>query len=143
MTCHKSAGCNNFISSKYWFYLAFENSYCDDYITEKAYRTLSWNTVPIVRGGANYSKYLPPHSYIDTQDYESPKHLAIYLEQLMTNNSKYQEYFSWKSHYKYYTFGHTKRDGSCLLCKILHDKKYKYKSNFRPLVYLDPKRQCN
>ena len=37
------------------FYLAFENSNCKDYATEKFYISLDMAIVPIVMGGANYS----------------------------------------------------------------------------------------
>ena len=39
------------INNNYYFYLAFENSLCDEYITEKFFRTLNYNTVPVVMGG--------------------------------------------------------------------------------------------
>ena len=37
------------------FYLAFENSKCDDYVTEKFFATAKMDIVPIVMGGSNYS----------------------------------------------------------------------------------------
>ena len=37
------------------FYLAFENSKCDDYVTEKFFATSKMDIVPIVMGGSNYS----------------------------------------------------------------------------------------
>ena len=41
------------------FYMAFENSICDDYATEKFYRSLLYPIVPVVMGGANYKvKYI-------------------------------------------------------------------------------------
>ena len=46
--------CRDLLKS-YKFYLAFENSWCNDYVTEKLWRTLKTDTVPIVLGGANYS----------------------------------------------------------------------------------------
>ncbi|CAK9302625.1 unnamed protein product [Gordionus sp. m RMFG-2023] len=52
--------------SRYKFYLAFENSNCAHYITEKFFRALSVGTVPVVFG-ARYSDYVrvaPPFSFI-------------------------------------------------------------------------------
>ena len=41
------------------FYMAFENSICDDCATEKFYRSLLYPIVPVVMGGANYKvKYI-------------------------------------------------------------------------------------
>ena len=39
----------------YKFYLAFENSNCHDYITEKFWRNIGHGVVPITMGGGNYT----------------------------------------------------------------------------------------
>ena len=53
------------LQQHYKFYLAFENSNCYDYLTEKFFRTLGHGLVPIVLGGKNnYKKFAPPKSYI-------------------------------------------------------------------------------
>ena len=57
----------------YKFYLAFENSICRDYATEKFYNPLFFSTVPIVYGGADYDRFAPPHSYIDVRNFSSGK----------------------------------------------------------------------
>ena len=38
----------------FYFYLSFENSLCDEYITEKFFRVLQTNTVPVVMGPKRY-----------------------------------------------------------------------------------------
>lgn len=48
--------CNKLIESTYYFYLSFENSFDEDYLTEKLLRPLQNNAVPIVYGGANYTR---------------------------------------------------------------------------------------
>ena len=48
-TTHK--GCKETISKEYKFYFAFENSLCNDYITEKFFSILSLDIVPVVLGG--------------------------------------------------------------------------------------------
>ena len=53
----------------YKFYIAFENSICRDYVTEKFYNTLLFNTVPIVYSGANFSAIAPKGSYINIHDF--------------------------------------------------------------------------
>ena len=50
--CEKDGSdhCWNYISDHYKFYLSFENSLCNDYITEKFWELLKRNIVPIVLG---------------------------------------------------------------------------------------------
>lgn len=50
--------CLNILESDYYFYLAFENSFSEDYVTEKLLNALDHYAVPVVRGGANYSRYV-------------------------------------------------------------------------------------
>ena len=42
----------------YYFYLSFENSLCDDYITEKFFKMLKQNIVPVVMGAPRKVSYL-------------------------------------------------------------------------------------
>lgn len=56
------------ILERYYFYLSLENSLAEDYVTEKVSKVLQHNTVPIVFGGANYSRFVT-----------SPLHIAIYF----------------------------------------------------------------
>ena len=85
------------LEKKYKFYLAFENSICIDYVTEKLWKVLPYDVIPVVLGGANYTKYLPKKSYIDVNDFQSPEELGKYLLKLDKNDDLYNEYFKWKS----------------------------------------------
>lgn len=48
--------CYALVESFYYFYLAFENSFCKDYVTEKILTGLEHFSVPVVYGGANYTR---------------------------------------------------------------------------------------
>lgn len=48
--------CDQMIKEKYYFYLSFENSYSEDYVTEKLLHALQYNAIPIVYGAANYTR---------------------------------------------------------------------------------------
>lgn len=50
------AECLGLVEKSYYFYLAFENSNSEDYVTEKLTTALSHYAVPVVLGGANYSR---------------------------------------------------------------------------------------
>ena len=92
--------CFNMLNHTYKFYLSFENSLCKDYVTEKLWKAIECDVVPIVMGAYNYSELLPPNSYIDINDFASPKELANYLIKLDKNDTLYNQYFFWKSKYK-------------------------------------------
>jgi hypothetical protein len=57
----------------YKYYLAFENSICEDYVTEKLFRlyNTNFNIIPVVRGALNVKELLPPNTFISTLDYKS------------------------------------------------------------------------
>ncbi|KII67601.1 Alpha-(1,3)-fucosyltransferase 10 [Thelohanellus kitauei] len=90
----------NSLCKKYKFYLAFENSVCDDYITEKYCTPLRCGTIPIIMSYKHNLVNLIPGSYINAFDYHSPEHLAEYLFQIVNNFTLYKSYFEWKKHYK-------------------------------------------
>lgn len=48
--------CNKMLSNDYYFYLSFENSFAEDYVTEKLLYPLQHDAIPIVFGGANYTR---------------------------------------------------------------------------------------
>lgn len=48
--------CGKLIRDNYFFYMAFENSIVEDYVTEKVLNGYDNLAVPIVYGGANYSR---------------------------------------------------------------------------------------
>ena len=82
----------------YKFTLAFENSRCDDYITEKLWRPFHMRSIPIYHGAKTVKDWVPsPHSVIYAEDFESPKALAKYLHYLEHNQTAYEEYFSYKN----------------------------------------------
>lgn len=112
-----SPKCNKLLDN-YKFYVAAENAICADYVTEKFYRALASNVVPIVYGGADYSVFAPVHSYIHVGDFKSPKALADYLRLLDENEVLYLRYFDWKKDYQ--VVAHL-TNGWCDLCKKLND----------------------
>ena len=86
---------------RYKYYLAFENSVCLDYISEKTYKPYLAKAIPILMGGGQFNRVLPPNSYIDVMDFDSPKALAEYLKYLDQNEDKYMEYFWWWKYYEW------------------------------------------
>ncbi|XP_057367386.1 alpha-(1,3)-fucosyltransferase C-like [Daphnia carinata] len=110
--------CDDMLRAEYKFYLAFENSWCPDYVTEKFIRPFVYDAVPIFLGGADYSHFAPPHSYINARDFESPKALADYLMLLDKSDNLYAKYLDWK---KDYYVSVPDFYGWCELCRMAHD----------------------
>ena len=54
----------------------------------------------MVLGGADYKRILPPRSYIDVADYNSPRDLADHLKRLDRDDEEYWQYFWWKEWYR-------------------------------------------
>ncbi|KAM7542815.1 hypothetical protein Aperf_G00000004747 [Anoplocephala perfoliata] len=107
------------MSTQYKFYLAFENSNCRYYITEKATsNALRNNMVPIVMGAykEDYINVLPPHSFINVDDFKTIRELADYLRYLDKNHTAYAEYFAWKEHGSIYV----EKRLDCRLCGFVH-----------------------
>ena len=108
----------------YKFYLAFENSVCVDYVTEKFYDNgLSHGMVPVVLGGANYSNPLvaPPGSYINARNFTSVESLANFLKEVGSDSRLYNQYFRWLSNYRVRLRSFEER--ICRLCTILHQSR--------------------
>ena len=59
------------VNTTYKFYLSLENALCNDYITEKFWKVLPYNVIPIVLNGVDMSTLAPYHSYIDIKDFPS------------------------------------------------------------------------
>ena len=108
----------------YKFYLAFENSNCMDYITEKFFDTgLQQNILPIVMGASEdeYSRYAPQRSYIHVDEFKTPAELAQYLHVLDKNDELYNSYFQWKGTGRV-EYGH--KQFICEMCAKLHDEQF-------------------
>lgn len=86
------------LASRYKFYLALENTNCDDYVTEKLERALASGTVPIVDGPLDYSRYTPaPGALIQYNDFGSPRALAAYLLKLDQDDEAYNAHLAFRA----------------------------------------------
>lgn len=106
------------LMKKYKFYLAFENDYCRDYVTEKYWHTLERNQIPIVNWKEFDRAKFIPNSYINIFDFDSIEHLAQYLKHVSINETLYNSYFKYK---KLYT-NQRSTCNACSVCHALHDQ---------------------
>ncbi|KAK3611270.1 hypothetical protein CHS0354_004919 [Potamilus streckersoni] len=116
---HLNYNCMQDHLGRYKFYIAIENSFCRDYITEKFWLSLSRNQVPIVAWKFPAVDIVPPRSYINIFDFPSLKSAAEYIVSVSKNDTLYKSYFVWKRRYKI--------GGDlcnfCKVCKELHTKR--------------------
>ncbi|XP_043488300.1 alpha-(1,3)-fucosyltransferase 7-like isoform X2 [Polistes fuscatus] len=110
----------------YKFYLAFENSNCKEYLTEKVF----WNgynkfAVPIIMGApkSDCERLLPSGSYLHVNDFASSYELAHYLQNFHHNINNYLQFHVWRQHFQVLNehgyFGSVSRH-YCRICEALH-----------------------
>lgn len=135
-----SKACREHLSREYMFFLSFENSFCDDYVTEKLFDSILYDSIPVVLGIGNYEKWLPKSAYINALDFQSPRHLSNYLLYLSKNATAYNSYFKWK---KYIQFTNNEYKSFCDMCIKLHLEDYFgiEKSIIKDLAW-EQKRNC-
>jgi alpha-1,3-fucosyltransferase 10 len=85
------------ILAQYKFVLAMENAVCDDYVTEKLWRSFYVGSVPIVYGSSRIQDILPDtQTAIEVLKFDSPYKLAAYLHELNANDTEYDKYLRYK-----------------------------------------------
>uniref|UniRef100_A0A183J5Y4 Fucosyltransferase n=1 Tax=Soboliphyme baturini TaxID=241478 RepID=A0A183J5Y4_9BILA len=100
LTCpRENDGCKELLRKEYRFYLAFENTICLDYVTEKSLTALSTYVVPIVLSRSVSQPLLPSNSFAAVDDFDSPKRLSELLYLLGNDTSRYVTYFQYKGKY--------------------------------------------
>ena len=135
--------CTTLIKRQYKFYIAFENSICTDYITERFWWALYQGVVPVVLGPklSNYQELAPPYSYIHVNQYRNLKHLAEYLKQLSENKYAYLEYYHWRE--KYDIMIGPREHPWCQLCDILHRRPPSTRRSYNISKYFGKKTNCD
>lgn len=97
--------------------MAFEDDLCTDYVTDEFYEFLNRTIIPVVYGGADYTKFAPNSSYINANEFKTVNELAERLIQLDHHPDEYVQYFWWKQEYTVIANNRS----LCSLCKKLND----------------------
>lgn len=112
------------VLSQYKFYLSFENTRCEEYMTEKLskilYMPMEDNPpVPIILGPSreHCESMLPDNSYLHIDDFKGPKHLAKYLQFLDEHPDEYKKYLTWRTAFRL----RQRENLGCKLCQFLWD----------------------
>jgi hypothetical protein len=149
--------------ASYKFYLAFENSKCNDYITEKYWKIyrpdylFNVDIVPVVRGAQQFQYEQIAYeksSFINADRFESAKDLGVYLAYLNKNHSAYLEHLEWKVHLVTNITAERKRETVqfvqpnkspfCAVCEKLHDESFmrKEKKPIKMSDWFNPRSEC-
>ncbi|CAH2087880.1 unnamed protein product [Euphydryas editha] len=119
--------CLKMIEMRYFFQLIVEDTFAEDYVSERMVRAMTRIVIPIVLGTSDYNNFLPPGSYINAQTFDMKK-LGAIIDYLLQNRNTYKHFFDWKNHY-YYTV--RPRSLVCDLCEKLNNFNQTYKSTIR------------
>ena len=127
----KNTTCFNETETMYKFYLAFENSFFTDYVTEKLIWWFDRDIIVVVRGGANYTKHVPPGTVIDASDFKSATELGKYLKKVAADKDLYLSYLRRKDNFIATDKIEEAQKAYCKLCENLHtldDHRKSYKN---------------
>ncbi|XP_067660124.1 glycoprotein 3-alpha-L-fucosyltransferase A-like [Haliotis asinina] len=147
--------CFQMLSSKYKFYLSFENAFCKDYITEKFFTFYELDFILITRGGVDYTKHAENNTYINAMDFESAERLADFVKHLANNETEYTGFLKRKDKYKAvyeeYVFKENafsvrrayrmEAQGMCEVCRRLWDVE-KYRKHYDDITTWFNKGTC-
>lgn len=119
------------VLGNYKFYLAFENSQLEGYVTEKVWEPLLMGAIPIYWGAPDINDFLPhPDAVIRVSDFDSMQALATYLNILINSPTAYQKHLQWRG--KTVGKGFLNQSGSspsralCKMCDVIALEKKKY-----------------
>ena len=113
--------CIDDTAMKYKYYLSFENTLVEDYVTEKVYRWYGKDIIVVVRGGSNYSRILPPGTFVDAGDFASPVELGKYLKELAHDKKRYTDILKKKDNYYSTDKMVPAQEANCKLCEYLNN----------------------
>jgi len=101
--------------AKYKFIISIENAVCEDYVTEKLWRTLKVGAVPIYLGAPNIEEYLPnKKSAVLVKNFNSVEDVANHVKLLHSDETLYKSYLSHK-------LAHNRDTSSLITNQLLKD----------------------
>ncbi|KAL8600842.1 hypothetical protein ACOMHN_056500 [Nucella lapillus] len=158
MKCPRNVddSCFKMIVAKYKFFLAFENAFCKDYISEKFFRYFGADTIVVARGSNQYADFAPPGTFVNTADFNSTQELAKYLLYLDSHPEEYIKILKAKDQYQplyedwpirtekgqvRYMHYHYESVSYCEMCRRLWDLD-KYRKTIPSIVEWFDKENC-
>ena len=119
--CNRNASFprNSGKQKQYKFFLALENSFCEDYHTEKFYwQGFVKGLIPITFFDSdllkNHPFLAPSKSFINIFDFPNMKAVADHLNYLSNNDTAYNEYHAWRNDFT------VREMDQCSICEEAH-----------------------
>ncbi|CAK5123786.1 unnamed protein product [Meloidogyne enterolobii] len=107
----------------HFFYLAFENSVCRHYVTEKFWYPFRKLAVPVVLSRAALQGLnILGDSFIGADDFANAQELAKYLIEMSGNEKEYLRFFNWTRYYRKESVIEPSERAICKLCELAHSK---------------------
>lgn len=125
--CGRDSECERKEFKTNLFYLSFESRNCSNYITEKFWRILNTNLIPVVIQPAKhyYEEIAPKNSFIHAQDFDyDVTKLANYMRLVSSDFELYFKYHLWRLSYEaVHTAQYTEKRRFCEFCTRLNTEK--------------------
>ncbi|KAJ8598555.1 hypothetical protein CTAYLR_001389 [Chrysophaeum taylorii] len=97
--CRGGRRSNEIFASRYKFWLCFENSIANGYVSEKLLRNpLIVGAVPVYLGAPDVGElrlFGEDDWFIDASRFRNPRQLADYLEEVGSDETRWRSYFKW------------------------------------------------
>jgi len=114
---------------KHLFYLAFENSIEDGWITEKFFTAFVVGSIPVYFGTPLARQYEPyPNSILYADAYKTVDELGDAMLRIAGNRTAYESMVSWRSRKRHEwnpkfleMMNMTRYDAPCRFCQMVHD----------------------
>ncbi len=113
------------LTETYRFYLAFENSVCKGYITEKLWdQGLRSLVAPVVLKDSYVRPYMPNNSYLAVDQFSTVQEFAEKIKFLMENDDEYTKFvLDWRREYNGLHHDiHERPWGFCRLCRLVQEQ---------------------
>ena len=134
--------CFDIYNSTYRYSIAFENTLCQDYITEKFFDNYKYDILQVRRGGNPSRKpiNISQEAYINANDFKNAHELGKFLKSLSSDHEKYASMLRKKDEYTVVSYMELFRDAGCEICKRLHSVD-KYRSLYTDVSQLMHEKQ--
>ncbi|KAH3851785.1 hypothetical protein DPMN_094270 [Dreissena polymorpha] len=134
--------CFGILNTTYRYFLAFENSLCSSYFTEKLTENFNYDVLIVTRGGefGQATKLFPKESIISTDSFESADALGKYLSEISASVQTYASLLQTKDQYEAISYKATYQNALCQICEMLinQDKYRRHIPDSYNLTYSPP-----